>query len=160
MVVNFESIVAELEKKGLVIKNIEEFEYYVKNFNVNTFLTGYSGFFSDENGVFQNTTSSDIIRLYVFDRNLGNHIFRNILIIEKIMNTRVTIETINHYDITDKCLLKMDQNVLRNSVFRNIGEVTPYVEFNTMLYRMVKYMDTNIYTKKLIDKNIADDVFK
>jgi hypothetical protein len=159
-IVNLDNIIKDLENRGLVIKDHKEFEYYVRNFNVNTFIVEYSDFFENENHQFTNVNANDIIKLYQFDKNLGNHIFREILVIEKIINTNVAIETINYYNIVDKCLLKLDTNILHNSILRNLDKVEPYTEYKSFLYKLTKYMDSNKVTRKYIDVSAHDDILK
>jgi hypothetical protein len=160
MIIDTATLIEQLKKRGLIVSNYEEFEYYVNNFNVNTFITQYSGFFENANKTFDNVDASNIIKLYVFDKNLANHIFRNILIIEKMMNTRVAVETINYFDIKDKCLLTLNPNILKNSVLRNINEVEPYIDYKAFLFKMVKYLETNKVARSMVDYSTHDDIMK
>jgi hypothetical protein len=160
MIIDIVTLIEELKTRGLIVSNYDEFKYYVSNFNVNTFITQYSDFFENEYGMFNNVDASNIIKLYVFDKNLANHIFRNILVIEKMMNTRVAVETINFFEIKDKCLLSLDLNILKNSILRNIHEVEPYIDYKGFLFKMVKYLDTNKAIKSLVDHSTHDDIMK
>ncbi|GMO16035.1 MAG: hypothetical protein Ta2E_07160 [Mycoplasmoidaceae bacterium] len=160
MIVDTKALIDDLKKRGLIINDQEELERYINNFNANTFLVSYSEFFENEKDRFKGVVASDIIKLYVFDKNMGNHIFRDILTIEKIMNTRVAIETINYFNIEDKCLLGLEENLIKNSILRNLNEVEPYVEFKTFMMRLVKYLETNKSTKALLNRETKDDIQK
>jgi hypothetical protein len=150
-IIDYQETLDDLKKKGLTISDEKEFMYYIKNFNVNTFVNEYSDFFQDENGNFIDVDSKDIINLYTFDKNMAIHIFKNLLFIEKIINTNVAVETINVFSIESKCLLDLEENILRNSVLRNINQVEPYTEFRTFLYKITRYLDSNKSIIKLID---------
>jgi abortive infection bacteriophage resistance protein len=161
MVIDVDKIICELEEKGLKISDKEKLTYYIKNFNVNTFLADYSDFFINEQGNFdQGVNSEDIIRLYIFDKNLGVHVFKCLLIIEKMINTSLVYATINVYDIKDKCLLNLDENVIKNDVLRNLDKVEPYTEFKPFLYKYTKYLDSNKNIKKLVIKDEPDNIYK
>jgi hypothetical protein len=76
------------------------------------------------------------------------------------MNTRVAVETINFFEIKDKCLLALDPNILKNSVLRNIHEVEPYIDYKGFLFKMVKYLETNKAVKILADHSTHDEIQK
>jgi light-regulated signal transduction histidine kinase (bacteriophytochrome) len=160
MIIDIDKIIEDLKRKGLIITDLEEFSYYIEHYNVNTFITQYSDFFENEHHGFNNVNASEIIKLYIFDKNFANHIFRDILNLEKIMNTVVAVSTINYFDIKDKCILNIDENILKNSILRNIKDIQPYIEYKSFLYKMTKYLDTNKASKKLIAKDEHDDIMK
>jgi hypothetical protein len=116
--------IKHLQEKGLIVTDMEQFKYYVRNFNINTFITEYSEFFADENGKYNGVTSEELINFYNFDRNLANHLFRNLLVIEKIINTNVANSAINEFQIKDKCLFGMDKSRL-NQIFCNTEQIDP-----------------------------------
>jgi hypothetical protein len=161
MIIDVENIIQNLQKKGLNITNNEEFKYYVKNFNVNTFLSDYCDFFVNNEEKFDDgVTSDDIIKLYNFDKNLGVHVFRCLLIIEKIINTSVVYATINVHKIEDKCLLNIDENTIKNSILRNLNEIEPYTEFKPFLFKITKYLESNKSIKKLMIRDEQDNIYK
>jgi hypothetical protein len=159
-VININDEIKQLEDLGLKITDREKFRYYVKNFNVNTFVTEYSDFFVDEYGKYHDTESEEIIALYNFDKNLGNHIVRDILIIEKIINTNVAYATINEFNIKDKCLFKFDRQYLRQAVLTNIGEIDPPISFEIFLRKMTKFLEANKICRKYIDYRSEDEIYK
>jgi hypothetical protein len=159
-IIDINDAVAELEKKGLKVDDSSQLKYYIKNFNINTFLVEYSQFFLDEKGVFVNTTSSELIELYNFDKNFGNHLFRNILVLEKIINTNVAYTVINHYNLEDKCLFRLKRDDLEKRVMRNYRNITPQIAFEGLLVKMTRYLESKKSMRRLADQKIKDRVFQ
>lgn len=157
--IDINDIVNDLKNKGLEIDDYPTFKYYIKNFNVNTFLEEYKDFFM-QGGKFKKTKSSELIGLYNFDKNLGNHVLRDVLVLEKIINTNVVYATINALHLKDKCLFKLKKNFLRDKVLNNVSRITPPTNFESLLFKMTKYLDTKKDLRKLIDHSMHDNVFR
>jgi hypothetical protein len=158
--IGIKKTIAELENDGLIIDDYETFETYISKFNINTFIYEYSEMFLDDNERYVNVKSSDFIKLYEFDRNLSNHIFRKILIIEKIMNTSIVYNTIITQKITDHKLLSLDKNYLKQQIFPNIADVEPRLDFDHLLFKLVKYLDAGKKYKKYMIYDEKDDILK
>jgi len=149
MVIDYDKIIAEIQANGIVVTDKEEFDFYVKNYNINTFFNAYCDFFEEEDGTYKNVNSSDIIKLYEFDKNLGNHLFRYMLVIEKIINTNIAISTINHFNIENKCLFSLPIEKIKNEVLPNVNKIEPYISFESFLFKITKFLESNKQIKKL-----------
>jgi hypothetical protein len=159
-VININETIKDLERRGLKITDYKLLRYYIANFNINTFLVEYKDFFLDDNGRFDNATSDDLINLYRFDRDFGNHLLREILVLEKIINTNVVYATINYFHLKDRCLLKLDKNRLKEEVLPNYIYIDPPLSFEQLLVKMIRYLDAKKNTRLLIDHNCKDQIFK
>jgi abortive infection bacteriophage resistance protein len=159
-IININETLKELEHLGLVIDDKNTFEYYVKNFNINTFIHEYSDYFLNENGRYENTKSSELIEFYTFDKNLGIHLFKNILIIEKIINTNLAYILINQFNIKDKCLLRLDKYFIKEKVLPNVSTIEPQISFEILLIKMVKYLGANKNYRKFQDHSTGDPILQ
>jgi abortive infection bacteriophage resistance protein len=162
-IINPRDIIKQLSKSGLQIGNKNVLAYHIKNFNYNTFIYGYSEPFyvNQQNRLYdRDANSNEIIDLYKFDRDMANHILRFILVIEKIINTNVSYEVINHFGLRDKCLLKLDNNFLKNEVLPNLREVEPKISYDFFIKKLVKYLSTSTATKQYARKNSCDEIIR
>jgi abortive infection bacteriophage resistance protein len=162
-IINLHDIIKQLAKNGLQINDKGVLSYHIKNFNYNTFIYGYSGpFYSNKvNRIYdRDATSNEMINLYKFDRDMANHILRFILVIEKIINTNVAYEVINHYNLRDKCLLKLDMRFLDKQVLSNLRDVEPKISFNNFIKKLIKYLPTSPITKQYVKKNTCDEIIR
>ncbi|MDR1991700.1 MAG: Abi family protein [Mycoplasmataceae bacterium] len=155
-------IVKQLSKNGLKIGAKNLLIYHIKNFNYNTFIYGYSDpfYFDKTRYLYDREANSDeIINLYKFDRDMANHILRFILVIEKIINTSVAYEVINHFNIRDKCLMKIDRKFMQNEILPNLHDVEPKISFIKFLMKLIKYLSSSQVIKIYEDKKFYDDEF-
>jgi abortive infection bacteriophage resistance protein len=160
-IIDINNTVIELEKKNLKIDDLGLLKYYIKNYNINTFLVEYSQFFIDEaTDKFIDTSSNELIELYRFDKNFGNHLFRNILVLEKMINTNIAYNVINHYNLQDKCLLNLKRDDLLKRVMKNFHNITPPIMFDGLLIKMTRYLDAKKPIRKYMDRKIRDRVFQ
>jgi hypothetical protein len=114
----------------------------------------------NDNDRFENATSDDLINLYSFDRDFGNHLIREILVLEKIINTNCAYATINFFHLKDKCLLKMDKNQLKEKVLPNFIYINPPLSFEQLLVKMIRYLDAKKNTRILIDHSTKDNIYR
>jgi hypothetical protein len=162
-IVNIRDIIKLLEKNGLKIGDKSVLNYYIKNFNYNTFILEYSKPFllDNENHRYDSDAVSDeLINLYKFDRDMANHILRFILVVEKIMNTNVVYEVINEYHITDKNLLKLQPDFIEHRIFINLRDVEPRISYINFIKKIIKFLSTSEVSKKYIQKNTHDEVVR
>jgi abortive infection bacteriophage resistance protein len=161
-VVNVREIIKSLVKNGLNIGDKSLLNYYIKNFNYNTFILQYSApFLIDAQHRYDPDASSDqMIDLYKFDRDMANHILRFILVVEKIINTNVVYEIINEYNIGDKCLLKLQPSFIEHRILANLKDVEPRTTYFNFVKKLIKFLPTSEITKKYMRKNMYDDVNK
>jgi abortive infection bacteriophage resistance protein len=160
-VINIRNIIKLLKQNGLQVSDKQTFHYYIKNFNYNTFIYGYSSPFYDNESTRhydQEATSDELINLYKFDRDMSNHILRFILVIEKIINTNVTYEIINDHNIKDKCLLKLNQGYIETKIMPNLCEVEPKITYFNFIRKLIKYLPTSSFTKVYMQRNASDDI--
>jgi abortive infection bacteriophage resistance protein len=160
-IINSRDIIKQLSKSGLQIGDKAILNYHIKNFNYNTFVYGYSDpFYADKYNrrYDQDANSDEIIHLYKFDRDMANHILRYILVIEKIINTNVVNETINHYGIQDKCLLKLNPGYIEHQILPNLRDVEPKISYFNFIRKLVKYLPSSPPTRTYCQKNIHDDI--
>lgn len=144
-VINSDYIIKNLENKGLFIDDHDTFKFYIDNFNYNTFIVYFGSFFENDNDLYVNTSSNELIALYNFEKNFSNHLFRDMLILEKRLNTLVAISAINHFNIKDKCLLKHSINELRENIFPNVANIKPYTDLDKLLNKFTKFLDNKKY---------------
>jgi abortive infection bacteriophage resistance protein len=162
-IINSRDIIKRLNKSGLQIGDKNLLSYHIKNFNYNTFIYGYSEpfYLNKENQTYDHeANSNEIISLYKFDRDMANHILRYILVIEKIINTNVAYEVINHFNLRDKCLLKLDVHFLEREVLPNLREVEPKISFFNFIKKILKYLPTSPVTKRYVKKNTCDEIIR
>jgi abortive infection bacteriophage resistance protein len=162
-VVNSRDIIKQLSKNGLQIGNKATLNYYIRNFNYNTFIHGYSDpfYIDSKNRRYDPEANSDeLINLYTFDRDMANHILRFILVIEKIINTNVVYEIINQYNIRDKCLLKFENKYIQDRILPNLKNVEPKISYDNFIRKLIKYLPTSSMTRIYVQKNIHDDVIR
>jgi abortive infection bacteriophage resistance protein len=160
-VINTHDIIKELKSNGLQIGDKQLFYYYVKNFNYNTFIYGYSAPFYENERLRRydpEAISDELINLYRFDRDMANHILRFILVIEKIINTNVAYEIINQHNIKDKCLLKLNQNYIEHQIIPNLQDVEPKINYFNFIHKLIKYLPTSLATKIYMRKKAGDDI--
>jgi abortive infection bacteriophage resistance protein len=162
-VINSREIIKELQSKGLQVIDKSILNYYIRNFNYNTFVYGYSEPFyvdCEQKKYDESATSDQIINLYKFDRDMANHILRFILVIEKIMNTNVAYEIINEYNIRDKKLFKLDSHYIEKHIMPNINEIIPRTSYNNFVLKLVKYLPSNNVTKSFCDRSTKDEIYR
>lgn len=162
-IINSREIIKELVKKGLHVVDKGVLNYYIRNFNYNTFIYGYSEPFLinlDQKKYDSDASSDQMINLFKFDRDLANHILRFILVIEKIMNTNVAYGIINEYGIKDKCLFKLNNNFIQHHIFTNINEINPKTNYINLAIKLVKYLPTNTATKNFYERNSNDEIYR
>ncbi|GHU28579.1 hypothetical protein FACS1894152_6400 [Bacilli bacterium] len=162
-VVNTRDIIKSLTKNGLIVEDKQLFNYYIKNFNYNTFIYGYSEPFLidvEKNKYDPEARAEELIELYRFDRDMGNHILRYILVIEKMINTNVAYEIINSYNIRDKCLFKFDQRFIETNVMTNIKDIEPRINYYNFARKLVKYLPSSKITKRYAVKNCNDEIYR
>jgi abortive infection bacteriophage resistance protein len=162
-VINFRDIVKDLSKHGLHITDKNTLNYYIRNFNYNTFIYEYSGPFLIDNQQKKydvDASSDQLINLFKFDRDMSNHILRYILVIEKIINTNVTYEIINDYNIRDKCLLKLDHKYIEHNILPNINDILPKTSYGHFILKLIKYLPTNTITRTFSERNARDEVYR
>lgn len=160
-VINSRDIVKDLEDKGLVVDDSKQFNFYIKNFNYNTVILNYSDvFYLDENKKKYDpeANSSHLIALYKFDHDLGNHILRYILVIEKMLNTNVAYEIINEFHITDRCLFKINEKFIIQNILPNFNSVETHLSPKLFIHSWIKYCSTNKITKKYYNPNGRDEM--
>lgn len=162
-VINSRDIVKDLENNGLIVDDNKLFNFYIKNFNYNTVILNYSDvFYLDENKrkYDSEVNSSHLISLYKFDHDLGNHILRYILIIEKMLNTNVAYEIINEFHIVDRCLFKINEKYIIQNILPNLNTVETHLSPVLFIRSWIKYCSTNKLTKKYYDSNGRDEITK
>ncbi|MCF0227663.1 MAG: Abi family protein [Malacoplasma sp.] len=150
-IVNKKRIIKDLEANGLVIDDKKKLEAALFAYNYNTVIGGYSDiFYESENSKRYDkfATSGQILELYDFDTNLGNHLLHYVLKIEKKLNTCVAYQIINQYHLKDKCLLKEDWEFIRRRIFPNLYKVQPPLTYDALIRVLLKYLDTNEYTRE------------
>jgi len=91
--------------------------------------------------------SEQIIALYQYDRSFANHILRYILKIEKILNTAVAYSIIDEFHIQDACLFKLNKNFIRDRIFSNLDLVEPHISYERFIDKILKYCQSNEFTK-------------
>lgn len=165
LVINYLHEIVNLEQKGLQVntKNYDMLLNFLRCFNVNTFINDYSSpFYCDDlkKTYIHKTKPEEIIAFYKFDKDLGNHLLREILVIEKIINTTVATEIINTYSITSKCLFRLPNSIIENNILPNLHCVEPKTTYVKFIYKLIKYLPTSSETKNYIDKTMKDDVLK
>jgi abortive infection bacteriophage resistance protein len=162
-IINPRDIIKQLSKSGLQIGDKNVLSYHIKNFNYNTFIYGYSEpFYSNKtNRIYDHdANSNEMINLYKFDRDMANHILRYILVIEKIINTNVAYEVINHFNLRDKCLLKLDPRFLEHNVLPNLQEIEPKICYSHFIKKLIKYLPTSPVTREYVRKNTCDEIIR
>jgi abortive infection bacteriophage resistance protein len=160
-IINFRDIIKDLSQRGLNIVDKSVLAYYIRNFNHNTFIEGYSVPFYDVDNKYDKSASSDqLISLFKFDSDMANHILRFILVVEKIMNTNITYGIINEYGIQDKCLFKLDRRFIEHNIMPNINDILPRTNYDHLSLKLIKYLSTNTMTKKYSDRNSKDEVHR
>lgn len=162
-IINPHTIIKNLEKQKLNIDDKKLFSRYIKNFNVNTVVSQYSDiFYIDKNKkrYAPNACSTHLINLYKFDHDLGNHILRYILVIEKMLNTNVAYEIINEFHIGDKCLFKINNKFIQQNILANFKQVETHYSFDLFLHSLVKFCSTNSSTKQYYDPTGKDEFKK
>lgn len=157
--------VNRLKQKGLLVtkKNTDLLAHFLKNFNINTFVNDYSEpFYLDKTKqtYLPNTKPEEIIAFYKFDKDLGNHLLRDILVIEKIINTTVATEIINTYNIKDKCLFSLPNSFIESRILPNLHRIEPKTTYVKFIYKLIKYLPTSPETREYIDRNMKDDILK
>jgi hypothetical protein len=159
-IIDINKTIEDLEKDGLQIVSQHIFKYYIRNFNIKTLLLNYCSFFLKNGKFIPGTTSSDLIALYNFDKNLGNHIFRDILILEKIINTNVVYATINYFKIKDKKLFNLPKDFIIKNILVNVNNIKPPLAADALMYKMTKFLDANSELRNYIDKSIKDPIIR
>ena len=122
-IINTKDIIKDLQKHKLEIDDKKAFTKYIKNFNVNTVVANYSDIFYEDHAkkrYSKGVKSSYLIDLYKFDHDLGNHILRYILVVEKMLNTNVAYEIINNFQLKDKCLFSSVLSQCRPYCFQEV----------------------------------------
>ena len=162
-IVNKKRIIKDLQHKGLKIDDKKRLEAALFSFNYNTVIVGYSDiFYSIDNPKRYDkvATSNQILELYEFDTNMGNHLLHYLLKVEKKLNTSVAYQIINQYHLKDKCLLKEDSEFIRKRIFPNLYQVQPPLAFDALIRILLKYLDTNEYTKNFRHKHESNIIYK
>lgn len=158
LIINTSKIIKQLQAHNLIIDDKQRFENVLFNCNYNTVIQGYSDifYFDKSKKLYEKGASSNqIIEFYNFDINLGNHILRYILQIEKKLNTNIAYVLINTYHIPEKCLFKLPAELIRKIIFPNYKIANPMLTYDVFMKHLTKYLDTNEYTKKYHIKNAS-----
>lgn len=123
-----------LKTKGLVINN----EEYAKNIILREnyfFISGYRHVFLQENRRYiENTTFEELYSLFLFDRELRNILFKNILIIENNIKSIISYQLSKRYGVKEVDYLKPIN-------FTN--EPTKEKQVNDLLRKMKRQIRTN-----------------
>ena len=162
-IINKKRIIKELQRKGLKIDDKKRLAAALFSFNYNTVIVGYSDiFYSIDNPKRYDrvATSNQILELYEFDTNMGNHLLHYLLRVEKKLNTAVAYQIINQYHLKDKCLLKEDSEFIRKRIFPNLYQVQPPLSYDSLIRILLKYLDTNEHTKNYRHKHESNIVYK
>ena len=162
-IINKKRIIKDLEQKGLTIDDKKRLENALFSYNYNTVITGYSDIFFDTQNpkkYDKQATSNQILELYEFDTNMGNHLLHYLLKVEKKLNTSVAYQIINQYHLKDKCLLKEDSEFIRKRIFPNLYQVQPPLSYDSLIRILLKYLDTNEYTKHYRHKHESNLIYK
>ncbi len=162
-IINSHDLIKDLIDHNLTVDDKKLFNFYIKNFNFNTVITNYSDVFYDnpaKKHYDSDATSSHLINLYKFDHDLGNHILRYILVIEKMLNTNVAYEIINQFHIRDKCLFKINEKYITQNILTNFRDVETHLSLKMFLHSLVKYCSTNTVTKSYYNGAGRDEIKK
>lgn len=157
-IINANKLIKQLEDRRLVIDDEERLKTTLFNCNYNTVIGGYSDIFYKDKSKHiydEGATSSQIIEAYFFDINLGNHLLRYILQIEKKLNTNIAYVLINVYNITERCLFKLPTDFIKKIIFPNYKIANPMLTYDQFIKGLTKYLDTNDYTKRYRVKNAS-----
>lgn len=154
-IINFSTIAKKLKQQNLIINIPDKFKKWFFNYNYLVVLNGYSDAFyqNPKTRRYDNkATTSQIMLLHEFDVNFANHMLRDILRIERKLNTKLAYEIINTFRLEDHCLFKKDLNTIKQKIFPNFDLVTPSHDFDRFINNLVRYCDTNIVTKRFMIK--------
>lgn len=162
-IINSHDLIKDLIQHNLKVDDKKLFNFYIKNFNFNTVILNYSDvLYENQNKKKYDSeaTSTDLISLYKFDHDLGNHILRFILVIEKMLNTNVAYEIINNFHIADRCLFKINEKYITQNILSNLNEVETHLSPRMFMHSLVKYCSTNHITKSYYNPNGRDEIKK
>ncbi len=154
-IINFARICKKLEKQNLKIDNPKKLKKWIFDYNFFTIFDSCSNpFFSNvQRKVYaKRATSNQIINLYEFDFNFRNHVLRDILRIEKKINTHLAYAIINYFSIKDHCLLKFDMSFIKSKIFPNFNLIEPKLDFNDFISLLISRCESNSVTKKFKKK--------
>lgn len=123
-----------LKNKGLIINNEEYAKEVILRENY-FFLTGYRHVFLDKNRRYlPSTTFEELYSLFLFDRELRNILFKNILIIENNMKSIISYQLSKRYGVKEIDYLK-PSNFTQNPARTN--------QVNDLLRKMKRQIRTN-----------------
>ena len=149
-IININDIKSKLKLQGLKIDDKKMFNEYLNKVNYNLLIGNFSRYFYNE----QNTkkydkdaTFSQIVALYNFDSEIAYKILYYIFKIERKLNTLVAYTIIDEYQITDHCIFKLNNSILKNKVFKNYADAVPYCSYDNFISLLTKYCATNESTK-------------
>ena len=149
-IINISDIRSKLKLQGLNINDKKLFNEYLHEVNYNLLIGNFSRFFYNEQNnrkYDKDATFSQIVALYNFDNEVAYKLLYYILKIERKLNTLVAYTIINEYQITDRCLFKLNNSILKNVIFKNYVEAVPYCSYDNFIYLLTKYCGTNESTK-------------
>ncbi len=149
-IININDIRSKLKLQGLNINDKKLFNEYLHEVNYNLLIGNFSRFFYNEQNnrkYDKDATFSQIVALYNFDNEVAYKLLYYILKIERKLNTLVAYTIINEYQITDRCLFKLNNSILKNVIFKNYVEAVPYCSYDSFIYLLTKYCGTNESTK-------------
>jgi len=148
----FNRILAHIQSKGIIVSDVKRLESYITNYNYNRVMKPYTKLYSEQEIKEYQITTDDILNIYELDKKISILFLRNILEIEKRLNTAIAYIIEDTFKIYDGCIFKYEKKFIQQHVFSNCGEAG--LGFDQLISKLTKYAhinpNTNIYedTKK------------
>jgi len=148
----FNRILAHIQSKGIIVSDVKRLESYITNYNYNRVMKPYIKLYSEQEIKEYQITTDDILNIYELDKKISILFLRNILEIEKRLNTAIAYIIEDTFKIYDGCIFKYEKKFIQQHVFSNCGEAG--LGFDQLISKLTKYAhinpNTNIYedTKK------------
>jgi len=151
----FNRLLDHIQTKGIIVSDVKRLESYITNYNYNRVIKPYTKIFSDQELKDYNVSTDDIIDIYELDKKLSILFLKNILEIEKRLNTAIAYVIEDTFKIYDGCIFKYEKKFLQQHIFSNCNDKDCGMPFDKLISKLTKYAhinpNTNIYEN--VNKN-------
>ena len=120
---NLDEQIEILQNKGLVINDIDKAKNILLKENY-FFINGYRHLFMEKKDQFiEGTTFEELYAMFMFDRNIRNIFFKNLLIIENNIKSLISYTLSKQYGYKEKDYLKIDNFTTDSIKARQVKDV-------------------------------------
>lgn len=150
----FNRVLEHIQTKGIIVSDVKRLESYITKYNYNRVMKPYTKIFSDQELKEYSVTTDDILNIYELDNKLSMLFLRDILEVEKKLNTSIAYVIEDTFKIYDGCIFKYEKKFLQQHVFSNCHDKDCGMSFEQLISKITKYAHINPNT------NIYEDVKK